>query len=77
MAVQAICVCTISINGDNDSSKWKDFILDNLDSIEFEKLSSLIKDIGDEFIKKNKTLSMNTKHSSIEENDHSVQSGER
>lgn len=72
MAVQAICVCTVSINGDTDSSKWKDFILDNLDPTEFETLSNLIKDIGDEFVKKNKILSMNMKPSSIVEDDHSL-----
>lgn len=75
-AIKMITVMLISINWDTESSKFYDFILDEITPEEFKILSKAVEKIVYWFVKKKVTSSSNTKHSSESDTELSVGNGE-
>lgn len=72
MAVKTICSMLVSIEGGIVSEDW---ILDNLDAGQLGELSQAVMEKVNEFVKKNQTLSTNTKLSSDADTATSPKSG--
>lgn len=61
MALGTIAGLLISINSDTDSTKFIDWMKDNLETSEMTELSEAVMEIVNSFVKKNENSPTNTK----------------